>query len=47
MELNKEEIEILRKFRDARITKSELVLLTNIAKSIIERRQPKISKKTT
>ena len=38
MELNKEEIEILRKFRDARITKSVLVELTKIAKSIIERR---------
>ena len=41
MKFSKEEIEILQKMKDARITKSELVCLTNIAKSIIERRQPK------
>ena len=39
MELNKEEIEILRKIRDARITKDVLLKLTQIAKDIISKRK--------
>jgi hypothetical protein len=48
MQLSKEEIEILTKLRDARITKDVLKELTQIMKDIIAKRPlTKIEQKTT